>query len=72
MGVLTSHRNARNGSQRYHRFFLAAFANLKLGKASPVDYYKALRTLNIQHLAEVLKMAHPIEIGLVLEGEDAK
>jgi len=42
------------------------------GKASPVDYGKALRTLNIQHLAEVLKMAHPIELGLVLEDEDAK
>ncbi|MEI6103524.1 MAG: hypothetical protein WCP70_06225 [Methanothrix sp.] len=62
----------RNGSHRYHRFFRAAFANLKPGKASPVDYCKALRKLNIQHLSEVLKMAHPIELGLVLEGEDAK
>ena len=33
---------------------------------------KALRTLNIHHSAEVLRMAHPIELGLVLEGEDAK
>jgi hypothetical protein len=27
--------------------------------------------MNAQHLAKVLQMAHPIELGLVLQGEDA-